>query len=280
MRSYVAVILLIVAALAACDRTPVTPTPEGPPAHPPVQNAPPVIQTVTAVVKTKAEVDTDVPVTAQVTDAETPIANLQFNWSANVGQFSGTGPSVTWRLPKGTAATPVDVRITLSVVEQYQNFDASGTPIISRNQVSASAAPFRADDSVAEISAITLHFLVDLFGNYSVSPEACVVDFWDGCRGKLDELNDIIDNRAKRVIFGTDATIGSITFNSDQTAADVEAPCQFHDKDAVTGVAANPAGTCSLTATYQQGRWWLCDSHFSTPGSQPTGLPRFFRQRN
>ena len=51
-----------------------------------------------------ADVGESVQVTAAVQDDETPIGQLQFNWSAPVGTFSGTGATVTWQAPAQIAA--------------------------------------------------------------------------------------------------------------------------------------------------------------------------------
>jgi hypothetical protein len=262
--------------VAACDKSPTPPTQPTVP-HPPVTNTPPVIQSVTSSVTTRTEVDTDVQVTAQVQDAETPPADLTYLWTANAGQFSGNGPSVTWRLPKGSVATPVDVTIHLQVVERYQDYDPSGAPIYRQNTVSADAAPFRVHDSVAEISAMSLHFLIDLFGNYNVSPDACMVDFWDGCSGKDEELSEIEVNRMDFRISGADATVQSVTLNADRTFATVDAPCEFHDVNVATDSPDNPKGDCVLTAVYQDDRWWLCSSDFNPDDS--SSAPAAWRRR-
>jgi polyisoprenoid-binding protein YceI len=65
-----------------------------------------------------ADVSDTIEVTAQVRDDETAAAQLQFQWSATNGTFSGTGATVTWT-PDASAATPLDVTITLRVVERY-----------------------------------------------------------------------------------------------------------------------------------------------------------------
>jgi hypothetical protein len=248
-----------------------------------------VINSITLSPTTRTEVDSDVTVTASVTDAETPVSNLQFTWSAPIGQFTGSGPVVKWRVPKGSTTTPVDITIKLDVTETYTSYDATGKGFPATNKVSASAAPIRVHDSVKEISTMAVHFLVDLFGNSGITPQACVVDFWDGCAGKNQELGEIVTNRQTRILISAQATVTKVVFDSDMTHAAVEAPCSFHDKDAVTGVPANPTGNCELTAQYHNGRWWLCVSSFCVP-SEPDcnilapgveterfGMPRFFK---
>lgn len=274
---------------ASCSKSATSPTTTTSVPHAPVTNAPPVITSITLSPSDRTEVDSDVTVTASVTDAETAVSNLQFTWSAPIGQFSGSGPVVKWRVPKGTTTTPVSITLRLDVTETYTQYDATGKPFTATNKVSGSATPILVHDSVKEISAMVVHFLVDLFGNSGVTPQACVVDFWDGCAGKNQELGEIVTNRQTRILISAQATVSSVTFDSTMTHAAVEAPCAFHDKDAVTGVPANPSGNCELTAQYHDGRWWICVSSFCVPGQDPGcgplaptaesehyGMPRFF----
>ena len=262
---------------AACSapQNPAAPAPTSTPTPtpmPPVANTPPVIHSVTTSVS-RAEVDQPVDVIADVTDAETPIANLQFIWSANVGGFNGSGAHVTWVLPKGAATTPLDVAISLTVTETF----SGGT-----NSVSLSAAPVRIHDSNAEITKMSLRFLIDLFGNSKVSAKECVIDFSDQCPGKNEEEGQIEDNRVNFVILDASANVASITYNRDKTFADIDAPCSFHDRQVATGtVATSPPGSqCLLTAVYQDQRWWLCDSHFKVPDSNAMlSMQEFFKRR-
>jgi len=69
----------------------------------PGQNLLPVVNALTATSTQAnapadfANLNEDVAVKAAVTDAETPVSQLTFEWSADVGTITGTGPSVTWR---------------------------------------------------------------------------------------------------------------------------------------------------------------------------------------
>ncbi len=257
---------MLIAALAACS-TPSSPTPPTTTTTTtttiPVVNTPPVINGVTVGV-TRAEVDTDVPVTASVQDAETPIANLTFVWTANAGTFTGTGPSVTWRLPKGSVTTPIAVTISLEVIEHYQDTDPSGHLITRTNDVKASAAPIAVDDSPAEISNMAVTFLVTYFGDSSVSPAACLVDFSDNCPGKAAELGDIVANRATFIIHSAVAHVANIQFDAAMDFANIDAPCTFHDRRLDNGQMGTSDGQCLLTAVYENQRWWLCDSHYQS----------------
>lgn len=228
-------------------------------------NNPPVINAVRVPVS-RVEVDRDVEVTADVTDAETPVDQLTYEWSANAGTFSGSGRTVRWKLEKGSTQTPADVTITLVVVEQYT--ETQNSIVVTReNRVTQAAAPFRAHDSEAELTKISLAFLLDYFGNSRISPDACLVDFSDSCRGKVDELHDIERNRATFVIQSAEATVANIWISADWMSAEVTAPCVFHDTEIATGKQGTSKGDCFLTAIYEKNRWWLCSSSFLQPST-------------
>src|SRR5262245_47720767 len=100
------------------------PVPPPPPPPPPVNNSAPVISSIT-VQGTKrneppnfSDVGESVAVSAAVTDAETNVDTLQYNWTATLGSFTGTGARVSWVAP-ATAAAPVAVTITLEIVERF-----------------------------------------------------------------------------------------------------------------------------------------------------------------
>jgi hypothetical protein len=246
---------------ASCDKGPTNPSP--PIINPPVQNASPVIVSLSVDVPLeRLEVDRDVAVAADVRDAETASSALTYVWTASAGTIAGAGPTATWRLPKGSTTTPATVTIGLQVVERYANYDAAGQAITSENRVSATGAPFVVHDSVAEISTIAVRFLKDLFGNSSVSPEACLVDFWDGCGGKAAELSDIKTNRQLFVVLSAEARIENVSFRN-PNFADIAAFCRWHDRVIQNGATGVTQGGCVLTAVYQNDRWWLCDSSFN-----------------
>jgi hypothetical protein len=272
----------VVAVLTGCNGSqPAAPTPaQNPPPAPTtppakVVNTPPTIKSITLSPAARAEVDQDVTVTADVEDAETPVDQLKYGWSANVGSFTGDGRVVTWRLPKGTVQTPVDVTMTLVVTENYQDVDDSGKPITRQNIVSMDTpSPLHVNDSMAELTKMGTTFLVDYFGNSSVSPEACLVDFWDGCSGKAAELSDIQNNRNLYIQRVAKADLETINFfDSDKTSAEVWMACSFTATDKSSGVTGTASGDCYLTAVYEQGRWWLCDSNLCRPLSSTSSEP-------
>jgi hypothetical protein len=225
-------------------------------------NTPPVITSLTTNAAARMEVDQDVDVVATVTDADASVDKFSYTWTATAGVFTGSGRHVAWRLPKSTAATPVNVTITLSVDEAYQEVDAAGQIVTKHHVVTKSADPFRVHDSRAELTKMSVTFLVDYFGNSAISPDACLVDFSDSCPGKADELHDIQDNRKNFVMISATARVDTITFNAAMTSAEVWATCTFTSKDKSTNAVGTVGGDCYLTGVYEQQRWWLCDSHF------------------
>lgn len=270
-------VVLVAALLGACG-TPTSPTPDPPPpVTPPVVTAP-VINSISVAAAT-TEIDRDVAVLADVTDAEKAPSALTYLWSANVGVVSGTGMAVTWRLASGAVQTPVNVTISLTVVEPYQALE-NGQLVNREHRVTRAAAPVRVHDSKAEISRMVRTFLVDYFGNISVSPDACLVDFSDTCAGKADEHDNIAANRrdySELLEVRLDAV--NVTVGGFGTA-DVVAPCLFRSRRK-SGEREAFYGDCELSAVYHLQRWWLCTSHFTNyvavPASFTGSVPRSVR---
>ena len=210
----------------------------------------------------RVEADQDVVATASVSDAATPLDRLTYQWSATPvnGTFTAQGPVATWRAPK-QQRTPDTYTLTLLVAD-------SSTPAGSPNQRRASSSvQAHYNDSVREITTISTRFLTQLFATYTVPANQAVVDFSDSCQGKSDELSDVANNRINfHILSGTYSDV-SVDLNADRTFADVSGTCVFHDiplnpSAPFYGKSEKVQGICSLTAVYENWRWWLCDSHF------------------
>jgi hypothetical protein len=257
-------------AIAACGSSPTAPS-----TPPVVVNTPPVIDSVT-VSSARAEADQSIQVSASVKDAETPLDQLTYVWSATPhnGTFTGTGASVSWRAPKGETS-PDTYTITLTVTE---HFTSAGKPLTN---VTASSTTVHYNDSNAETVGLGSLFLKD-FGTFSVSPEECVRNFADqgidingrDCsREKADELSQIQYNRSHFHILSSTFTATVVNFNASQTLGEVDGPCVFEDipNEGETPPLTNAgkrelvAGTCQLTTIYQNFQWRLCESHFNAP---------------
>jgi hypothetical protein len=174
---------------AGCSTPPPTvPTPPPPPQAPP-PNPAPVVSGISVDVTVRTEVETDVAVSVAVTDGETPVDTLTYQWTATAGTITGSGRSVSWRMAKGAATTPVNVTISVAVLEPYSVLE-NGVIVMRQHRVEASAAPFRVHDSDAEVRGLVLAFLAK-FVNNNVSAAQAVSDFSDSCPGKQDELSDV-----------------------------------------------------------------------------------------
>jgi hypothetical protein len=248
----------LLGALAACS----TPTQPKPPDDPGPATAP-VIRSIT-VPSSRVEAGLDVAITAVVEDAETPLTELSYTWSASAGTITGTGTTATWRMPDGITAG-VDVVITLTVVDTYDAL--VGNTIVQRQfTVVGTSSAFRVHDSEAELKELARHFLIDLFGNSTIPPEACLVDFTTIGRcaaGKSAELSDIQDHREVVVVLSAVVYAQSVEFFGSAEAR-VTTEARFDDR------YLNPApgqpefdythADFYLTAVYDGGRWWLCES--------------------
>ena len=259
----------------ACGSSPVTPSPPtgggGGVVTPPANNPPAIASIAIQGARAKepanyADVNEPVTVTAFVSDDETPVANLQFNWSAPVGTFSGTGPIVTWQAP-ASATTPMDVQITLQVVERY-----GSTPNTFEHRVSGTAS-LSLHDAAKEVGEMSRQFLLD-FSDSNIRDIASIMrNFQPGCYGTADETAQVTENRRRYRI--TDSSVGAAT-----TTVNFGGLCPYGPKkgDACTAVPVfwqsndldhagsteRVRGTDWLASVYvpTQKRWWLCDSSF------------------
>lgn len=232
-------------------------------------NGPPIIKTLTTS-RSRVDADEEITVTAVVEDAETPVDQLIFNWSSAKGSFVGTGSQVKWKAPHGDKPGLYELKLT--VIERYTLTDTDGSTVQKENRATGTAS-VRYNDSYKEIRDLTETFLGD-FSDTSVSPESCVRNFSDSCGGKRDELEDIRDNRATRVILSSSFRVSDIRFNGDMTYANISAPCEFTSRIRATGKTEVAKGTCILTSVYEDWNWFLCDSNFK--GTTTSGLHFIF----
>lgn len=277
VRAILPIAAALVALVAACSSAPTSPPPVTPPPTdptPPPPNAAPVISSLVPN-SPRVEADTDLTLTASVQDAETPIDQLVFGWSATPvnGAFTVTGAQARWRAPRAER-TPDLYTVKLVVTERY----TSGTQMLE-NQTSKSI-DVHYNDSPAEITHISNHFLTELFPDFSVTATAAVQDFTDNCTGKADEMSDVANNRINfHILSGTFTNI-EVDVSADRTSADVSGNCTFVD---IPTNASNPnagrresvSGVCTLTAVYENWRWFLCTSHFRGLAVEPLNQLRY-----
>jgi hypothetical protein len=209
------------------------------------------------------EAGDDVPVLAVVEDAETPLAQLTYQWTASAGTIAGSGASAVWRMPRGMTAG-VNVTLTLTVTETYHALGILSS--VTRQQtVSATSAAFRVHDSEAETKELARKFLVDLFGNSAVPAEACMTDFATACaalpEGRAAEFLQIVRHRREVIVFK--ATVLAQRFDRRSFNSGSVHSAMLYD-DRVIGLPPKPptCGDFELTMIYEDGRWWICESYF------------------
>jgi hypothetical protein len=242
------------------------------PSNPPVANTPPVIKAMSAMGAAPQEpaqyatLDESVTVSATVEDAETPVSQLTFTWSADTGSFSGAGPTVSWTAPH-EFRTPGTATLTLVVTERYQTTDASGRAVTAENQVRGTTA-VRLHNSPKEVGDLAVLFLEDF--SKQIDPLLVVRNFSLSCSGRGDELFDVEkDNRdftMNSYSIGTPATTvgftGRCPFRNVRGDACAFVPVEWHSTLKATGARTTAIGTDQVTAIYEDGQWRLCASDF------------------
>lgn len=283
--------------IAACGGTTMTPTPQPTPGGggggtptPPANNLP-VIDSIT-IQGTRAkepanfaDLSESVPVVAKVHDDETAVDQLEYQWSATAGAFSGTGASVVWVAP-ASAAAPLDVTITLKVVEKYGfagvppafSHEASGTAVLSLH------------DSVKEVGGMARQFLLD-FSDSSITDVPFIMRNFDlGCREAQDEAVQVSENRKHLKIIRSTIGIPMVTipfgnafcpiFKSDpgrtqRGDACTATPAHWESTFLDNGHFTIADGVDWISAYYRPAikAWKLCDSQFTgTCKDLTTGL--------
>ena len=133
--------------------------------------------------------------TAFVVDPETNPDALTYEWTGASGTFFGAGRAVTWRAPASLAATPVDVTLTVTVIERFIAPDPQGLPKEFEHRVPRTFN-VRVHNSTKEISDLASEFL-NLFSNSNVPPATVVSGFSTStcAASTAQELADVVKNR-------------------------------------------------------------------------------------
>ncbi len=247
----------------------------------PGANAAPTIRSLTAKGRRTnepsnfADLAETIDVQAAVEDAETSVDRLALSWSADIGTIQGTGAVVTWTAP-ASARTPVDATITLTVVEAYKGPDSTGLPVDRENRV-VGTVKVSLHDSASEVGNMAYNFLVK-FSDRRLGADEVLRDFTPSCSGTASERQDIVNNRATRVIqsstIGRPAVTvsfgGTCPFRSRAGDACAQVPASW--KSLVTDPTSsyfnwieNTTGTDQVVGVFTGGRWWLCDSDWNAP---------------
>jgi hypothetical protein len=265
--------------VAACGSSPTTPQPPPPTPTPPA-NSLPVIDgfTVQGTRAPKepanfADVGEAVPVTAKVHDDDTPAAQLEYQWSATTGTFSGTGASVTWTAPS-SALTPANVVIALKVVDHY---GFTGQPPSFTQSVTGTTT-VSLHDSVTEVGTMARQFLLD-FSDSSITDVPYIMRNFDmTCELAQEEAQQVADNRVTH--HNVKWNIGPATVSVPFGNAICPVPGRFQRGDACSAVPSHWESIVLANGHYQIAdgvdyvsayyhpevtAWKLCDSEF--PGS-------------
>jgi hypothetical protein len=290
MRQYF-VLACIVLAAACSSTTPAAPSTTPPVTTPPpvdpgpvVNNTPPVIGKFTVQGTRRneppsfADVSEDLPISVEVTDAESAISSLKFNWSSNgVGSFSGTGPNVIWKAPAQVDA-PAQVTLTVEVVETYTS---QGKTIENKPTASTIVS---VHNSVKEVGDLATQFLLD-FSDSSKDTPTVMRNFQEGCYGTADETAQVSNNRATFTIIDHLVALLSTTVDFGgfcpfrNLRGDACARVRVYWKSTAKKDAYDDFGTLYARAGQQveagpaidqvaamyyrdQQRWRLCDSAF------------------
>jgi hypothetical protein len=281
---YLTFACVLVLAAGCGSKTPGGPGPiEKPPPDPGpvIVNTPPVIGRFTVQGSRTneppnfADVLEDLPISVQVTDAESNVNDLKYTWSAPAGTFSGSGTSVIWKAPAD--AVLGDVTINLEIVETYTSQGKS-----VQNTVKGSTV-VSLHDSLKEVGDMARQFLLD-FSDSNFPTSYVMRNFQPDCYGTADETADVSRNRA-------DYNIVQSAVGGPVTSVQFGGTCPFRSKrgDGCARVSAywkslakrdiyTDSGVLALRAGQQteasgidhvaamyyrdQKRWRLCDSQF------------------
>jgi hypothetical protein len=244
----------------------------------PPPNNPPVIDSI-AVQGTRAsepanfaDIGETVNLAATVHDDETPIDQLQYQWSASLGSIDGTGAQVRWTAPAGLPGSdPVDVTITLKLLEKYGpsggtqfEHDVTGTATLSLH------------DSVKEVGDMSRQFLLDFSDSNITDVSYIMRNFDPSCSGTALETQQVSDNRKKfqivrwtvgsssvKVPFGNSfCPVPDRTQRGDACASN---PVHWESKVLANGHFQIADGIDWVAAYYRPAlkAWKLCDSQFT-----------------
>ena len=269
---------LLLSTLSCGGHHPTAPTPGGgggPDQQPPPNNLPVIDSIVIQGTRDRepgnfADVGETVNVSATVHDDETPVDQLQYEWSAPLGSFDGAGSHVTWTAPATLPGSdPVDVTITLKVTEKY------GPAGQFQHDVS-STATLSLHDSMKEVGDMARQFLLD-FSDSNITDVSYIMRNFDAsCSGTGQETQQVSDNRKKfkivkwsvgpssvKIPFGNSfCPVPDRTQRGDACASN---PVHWESEVVGGGHYQVADGTDWIAAFYRPTlkAWKLCDSQFT-----------------
>ena len=205
-----------------------------------------------------------ITISAVVEDAQTPAAQLKYEWVACGGTFSGTGAQVQWTAP-AVAGLPSTCTVELVVSDG--------------SRVGTGSVVVRLHDSMNEVANLALLFLEE-FADSMIPAETTVRNFSDSCKGKTEELEQVTYNRNTRVInshvygipkvtvaFGAICGVGKKIKTGD---ACVVTSVEWNSTVKETNLPEIAKGVSYISGIYTDSRWRLCDSLYD--GKSSLGL--------
>jgi hypothetical protein len=227
----------------SCSGTPTGPGPTPPVVVDPgpvVNNTPPVIGAFTVQGSRTneppnfADASEKVPISVVVTDAESVISDLKFNWTSSVGgTFSGSGPKVVWKAPD-TIDAPVPVTLTVEVVEIYTS---QGKQVTNNPK---SSVTLSLHDSIKEVGDMAVQFLTD-FSDTSIPVSQVMRNFDPDCYGTTAETVQVTNHI-------TDFDMLSYQAGQPATTINFGSICPLTDK------GIKPADGCALVHMHWESR--------------------------
>jgi len=252
---------------------PPTPTPTPTPTPPPPNTLPRILSLTS---NPRIEADDELIVTAVVQDAETPLEKLIYEWSVSPDKGiltpSADGRQLKWKSPHAQPSPDI-YTITLNVTEKYTSPEGEAKV----NKADPKSVQVHYNDSWADVKKISMRYLTELFPNYSLTPAQAVQDFTPSCPGRDAEYDDVVTNRKSFHILSGQYTITSEVLDEPKLNATVIGTCVFEDiptdpKNPFFGKKEKVTGICTLTAVYEDWKWFLCDSRFAGLGATPESL--------
>lgn len=220
-----------------------------------------------------ADINETVQVLATVTDAETPTAQLTYEWTGP-GTLTPAGASLTWVVPSSfSTGTPATATLSLTVTER---FTEGG---VTHRQSTSGSFPVRVHNSEKEILDLGEDFLL-AFSDSSRPTDYVIRNFsttCDGGRGRTAEAADVDRNRAQ---FIQNFAAARVTRRPPVTWAFVRRGCfpsgrfqpntdacsaygvYWEVTDRSTGRREIAEGIDYVSAVLENDRWLLCHSDF------------------
>ncbi len=212
-----------------------------------------------------ADANEELVVTALVTDLETPVDRLTFEWSSPVGSFAGQGPIVRWRAPASVPA-PFTATLRVRVVDGDHRVEGS--------------VAVQVHDHAREVGEMATLFLSD-FSNSATPVDTVMRNFLPGCYGTADERSDVETVRRNYLHVGTRLDPPTVTVDFDGRCPYQNRPgdacsvsfVRWETRTIPSGEREVVEGHDQVAAVYRQERWWLCDSRWD--GRLVTGSGAF-----